>query len=130
MADSDSPNITMRAIDTDHLEDLEENYEAVMFPIVLSARPSDLWKQEFDILYRQTPYLLKPPVQVQGDRLQVVYLPRYAGELPGFLRFLALIVRRANEETRLTEEMHISATHIKSKEEFRRVLQHMELPQE
>jgi hypothetical protein len=79
--------------------------------------------------YRSTPYQIKPPVQVAGDQLEVVFLPRYASELPGFFRFLGLMVQRANEETRLTEQIHASGMGDRHKAEFRDALRKIELPQ-
>ena len=90
-----------RSISTD-LGDVDENPEAVQFRVGLSEAPSEGWIQEFDIAYRQTPYTLKPPVQVIGDALEIIYLPRYSNELQGFFQFLGLIVQRANEELHRT----------------------------
>ena len=129
MAETQSPEIVMRAVDADNLGDVEDNPEAVRFHIRLSAVPSDIWAGEFEQAYRQTPYQIKPPVEVAGDALEVVFLPRYASELPGLVRFLSLIVRRANMETRRTEEIHLSKTHEQQKAEFRQVLRRLELPQ-
>lgn len=123
-----SPDIHLREIDTDHLENIEDNREAVEFTVRLSSRPGDAWVQEFDQAYLQTPYTLKPPVHVYEDSLRVVYLPRYANELQGFFRFLALIVDRANKETRLSEEMHTSSDQERCKAEFRQALRRIELP--
>ena len=67
-------------------------------------------------------------MDVAGDDLAVIFLPRYASELPGLVRFLSLIVRRANMETRRTEEIHLSKTHEQQKAEFRQVLRRLELP--
>ncbi len=123
-----SPDIYMREIDIDHLEDIEDNREAIEFTVRLSSRPGDVWVQEFDQGYLQTPYTLKPPVRVYEDSLRVIYLPRYANELQGFFRFLALIVNRANKETHLTEEMHTSSAQERQKAEFREALRRIELP--
>ena len=100
----------MRGLDTEHLEDVEDNREAVQFSVLLSQSAPEMWTHEFDAAYKQTPYTLKPPVRVEGDRLKVIFLPRYAGELNAFVNFLALIVRRANDELRRTVEMHTSST--------------------
>ncbi|MBV9848459.1 MAG: hypothetical protein JO250_02110 [Armatimonadetes bacterium] len=129
MTEMQSPEISLRAVDSDDLEDVEDNPEAVLFRIRLSATPSDIWTQEFELAYRVTPYQIKPPVRVAGDALEVIFLPRYAGELPGFVRFLALMARRANAETRRTEEIHLSKTHEQHKAEFRQTLRQLELPQ-
>lgn len=122
------PHITMSEIDLDRLEDIEDNPEAVSFRILLSERPSDAWKTEFDVIYQRTPYALKPPVVVERDALQIVYLPRYAPELQGFLQFLAFIVKRANEELLVTEELHVSTVHENSKVDFLEALRHTKIP--
>lgn len=123
-----SPDIFLREIDTEHMENVEENREAVGFTVRLSSAPIDAWRQEFEQAYLQTPYTLKPPVEVRGDTLHVIYLPRYAGELPDFFRFLALMVKQANEETHRTEELHTSNAQERHKSEFRRALKSIELP--
>ena len=124
-----SRDVTLREIDTVNLENVEDNREAVEFMVRLSCPPTDFWRQEFEQAYRQTPYTLKPPVRLDGDTLHVVYLPRYAGELPGFFRFLALIVRRSNQEAHVTEELHTSSSQEKQKAEFREALRRIELPE-
>ncbi len=123
-----SPDIHLREIDTDHLENIEENREAIEFAVRLSSRPNDAWVQEFDQAYLQTPYTLKPPVRVFEDTLRVIFLPRYASELQGFFRFLGLIVDRSNKETHRTEELHTSSAQERHKAEFRQALRRIELP--
>gem|GEM_PF-1505666 len=123
-----SPDIHLREIDLDHLDNIEENREAIEFTVRLSGRPNDAWVQEFDQAYVQTPYTLKPPVHVYEDTLRVIYLPRYASELQGFFRFLALIVDRSNKETHRTEELHTSSAQERHKAEFREALRRIELP--
>ena len=123
-----SPDIHMREIDLDHLENIEGSRESIEFAVRLSSRPGDAWVQEFDQAYLQIPYTLKPPVRVHDDTLRIVYLPRYAGELQGFFRFLGLIVDRANKETHRTEEMHTSSAQERHKAEFREALRRIELP--
>ena len=125
---NDCPEIAMSKIDTDDLENVEANREAIQFKIRLCDKPSEIWRQEFEAAYRETPYVLKPPVTVEDDTLSIVYLPRYAGELPGFLHFLALIIRRSNQETRQTEEMHTSSFQERQKAEFRQALKKLQLP--
>jgi hypothetical protein len=125
-----TPRIVMRQINLNDLEDVEENPEAVQFRVTLSEAPIEGWIQEFDIAYRQTPYTLKPPVQVVGDTLEIIYLPRYSNELHGFFRFLALIVQRANEELHKSEEMHVSNAQERRKAQFREVLSKINIPQE
>ena len=123
-----SPDIHLREIDLDHLDNIEENREAIEFTVRLSGRPNDAWVQEFDQAYVQTPYTLKPPVHVYEDTLRIIYLPRYASELEGFFRFLALIVDRSNKETHRTEELHTSSAQERHKAEFREALRRIELP--
>ena len=121
--------ISLRRIDTDDLRDVEDNNEAVEFLVHLSATPSEAWRQEFEQAYLHTPYVLKPPVTLSGDALHIIYLPRYGSELPGFIRFLALIARRADEEVRKTEQIQHSSAQDKRRAEFREVLRRIELPE-
>jgi len=123
-----SPDIHLREIDADHLENIEENREAIEFTVWLSGRPSDAWVQEFDQAYLQTPYTLKPPVRVYEDSLRIIYLPRYASDLQSFFRFLVLIVDRSNKETHRTEELHTSSAQERQKAEFREALRRIKLP--
>ena len=128
MNDMASPTITMQEIDTKRLVSMEDNREAIEFGIRLSDMPSDVWILEFEQVYLQTPYTLKPPVRVEGDSFRIVFLHRYASELQGFLQFMALIVDRANTETERTEELHLSSTQEKYKAEFRDALRRVHLP--
>lgn len=125
-----TPRISMREIDLDHLGDADENPEAVRFYVRLSEAPSEGWIEEFSISYRQTPYTLKPPVEIEGDRMAIVFLPRYSNELQGFFQFLGLIMRRANDELHRTEEMHVSNAQERRKSQFREVLRKIHVPQE
>lgn len=124
----DASHINLRDIDLDHLEDVEDNREAVYFRVRLTENPSDAWVQEFDQAYLKTPYLLKPPVTVVEDALEVVYLPRYVEELPGFFRFLALVARRANEETQRSHDLQTTAEQNRQRVAFREALARIELP--
>lgn len=128
MTDIPMPHITLRDIDIDNLDDVEDNREAVLFRVRLSEMPPLGWKHEFDQIYKQTPYTLKPPVEVVEDALEVIFLPRYAGEVQGFIHFLSLIVRHANEELHKTEELHTSDIHERQKAEFRQVLRRLQVP--
>lgn len=123
-----SPDIYLKSIDTDHLENIEENREAVHFRVRLSDTPSAFWQNEFTQAYEQTPYTLKPPVRLEGDLLHIIYLPRYVDELPAFFRFLAMIARQSNEETHRTEDLHTSSAQERSKAQFREALKRIELP--
>ncbi len=128
MNDMASPTITLREIDLNRLVSIEDNREAIEFGVLLSAVPTEVWIQEFEQVYHQTPYTLKPPVRVEGDAMRIVFLHRYSGELQGFLQFLALIVDRANGETQRTEELHLSSTQERYKAEFRDALRRVHLP--
>lgn len=128
MNDIASPVITLREIDLKRLVSIEDNREAIEFGVLLSDAPSEIWIQEFEQVYHQTPYTLKPPVRVEGDAMRVVFLHRYSGELQGFLQFLALIIERTNYETQRTEELHLSSTQERYKAEFRDALRRVQLP--
>lgn len=128
MNDMASPTITLREIDMNRLVSIEDNREAIEFGVKLSATPSEVWIQEFEQVYHNTPYTLKPPVRVEGDALRIVFLHRYASELQGFLQFMGLIMDRANAETQRTEELHLSSTQEKYKAEFRDALRQVHLP--
>jgi len=120
--------VRLREIDTEHLDDAEDNPEAVDFTVLLTTTPSEPWTQEFEQAYRQTPYTLKPPIEVVGDRMKITFLPRYANELEGYFKFLALIIMRANDELRRTAEIQASSTQEQRRAEFRRALQRVTLP--
>lgn len=115
-------------IDTDTLVSIEDNREAIEFGVRLSSAPNDVWIGEFEQIYSQTPYTLKPPVRVEGSALRIVFLHRYASELQGFLQFLGLIMDRANAETQRTEELHLSSDQERYKAEFRAALRRVHLP--
>ena len=123
-----SPNIALREIDTNNLVSIEDNHEAIEFGVRLSDTPSDVWISEFEQIYHQTPYTLKPPVRVEGDEMRIVFLHRYADEVQGFLQYLALIIDRANTETHRTEELHLSSAQEQYKAEFREMLRNLQLP--
>lgn len=120
--------VRLREIDTEHLDDAEDNPEAVEFNVLLSGTPSEAWKQEFEQAYRQTPYTLKPPVEVIADRMRITFLPRYASELQGYFQYLALILARANDELKRTMDIQASHTQDERRAEFRRALQRITLP--
>ncbi len=128
MTDDTCPKISLAEIDTDHLANVESNRDAVEFQVRLSCAPTEYWRQEFEQAYRQIPYTLKPPVRLEDDMLHIVFLPRYAKELPGFFHFLGMMINRANAETHRTEEMHTSEAQERQKAEFREALRRIELP--
>lgn len=128
MNDTLSPVIALTEIDTDTLVSIEDNREAIEFGVKLSSAPSEVWTGEFEQVYQQTPYTLKPPVRVEGAALRIVFLHRYAAELQGFLQFLGLMVDQANLETHRTEELHASSDQERFKAEFRAALRRVHLP--
>lgn len=66
------------------------------FHVVLTSDPGLEWAREFEAAYDAASYPGKPPVVFRGDTLCVFYLPRYADDLPGFLRFLKRTVGETN----------------------------------
>jgi len=62
----------------------------------LSRDPGPEWGVEFNAAYDVAVYAGKPPVIPHADTLRVFYLPRYASELPAYLRFLTRIVKETN----------------------------------
>lgn len=128
MNDEEITVVRLREIDTEHLDDAEDNPEAVDFHVLLSATPSEPWIQEFEQAYRQNPYTLKPPIEVVEDRMRITFLPRYASELEGYFKFLALMLARANDELKRTADIQASSTQEQRRAEFRRALQRVKLP--
>jgi hypothetical protein len=128
-ADLHIPHMRILAVDADDLKDVEDNPEAVEFSIELNQTPPEGWINEFDQAYLTTPYVLKPPVRVDGNRLRIVYLPRYASELQGFVRFLGLIVRRSNQEYRRSAELHTSSVQDQRRADFREALKRVVVPE-
>lgn len=122
------PEITFKAIDLESIEDVEENAEAFQFDILLNMAPPHEWAEEFDYLYRIGPYIVKPPVTLDGDRLRVVFLPRYQADLQGFLDFLATVVHHSTEEARRTVEIRTTEGKERRREEFRQILKQVHLP--
>lgn len=98
--------VRMLNVDTDTLQDVEEIPEAVRFSIVLDAEPSSTWIQEFTTAYGLMHHPIKPPCEVDADRLWIAFLPRYANDLQSYIDFLKMVVERANVEERRTLQMH------------------------
>lgn len=126
----ETPRIAMREIDLDNLGDVDDNPQAVSFRVNLSEVPPPGWVVEFDEIYRQTPYTLKPPVEVKEGALEIMFLPRYSSELQGFFQFLGFIVKRSNDELHRSEEMHTSNEQENRKTKFRETLRGIKLPTE
>ena len=124
---TECPPIAMKSIDYDHLDDGEDNPEAVEFRVQLSCVPTEIWIQEFEQAYRQSAFSLKPPLRISQDLLEIVYLPRYVSELPQYFRFLGLMVQKANDETRRTEEIHAAGSRDRHKDDLRNALKRIQL---
>lgn len=122
------PEITFQAIDLDSIEDVEENNEAFQFDILLNQIPPAEWAHEFEYLYQIGPYVIKPPVTLDGDRLHIVFLPRYAENLQGFLDFLATVVHHSTDEARRTISIRSSDEKERRRNQFRDLLKSMHLP--
>jgi len=128
MSDEQVSEISLKEIDMDYLENVEENREAVEFRVRLSGVPTDVWRHEFEQSYLHMQHTLKPPVRLDGDLLHVIYLPRYVGELSGFFDFLARVIRVSNEEAHVTADLHTSNAQERQKAEFREALRSINLP--
>ncbi len=60
--------------------------------------------------------------------MKVTFLPRYASELEGYFKYLALIITHANDELKRTADIQASSTQEQQRAEFRRALQRVKLP--
>ena len=116
------PEIDLVSIDLNSIGDSDDNAEAIVFDVVLNFQPSAQWTEEFEILYQRTPFAIKPPVTVEGDRLRVSFLPRYQQDLQQFIDFLAQTAHLATAETRRTEMIKRDDSKEDRKKEFRNVL--------
>lgn len=123
------PAVHLTTIDADMLGDVDDNPEAVQFVVKLSAVPPPGWEAEFEPLYAASAFAPKPPVMVNGDTLQVIYLPRYADKLQAFVDALAHVVTQTNAELVKTHDMKTSDARVQRKAEFGRELKKLTLPQ-
>jgi len=120
--------IYFKSIDLDSVESVDDNPEAVTFDIVLNIAPSAHWLEEFEYLYSRSQFGLKPPIHVAGDRMHILFLPRYGEELQSFVSFLSMILDRATQEARRTIEIQQTDEKEKVKTDFKNVLAALELP--
>ena len=90
------PTAEIRSLDPDSLHTDDAFPGAYGFYVALDRDPGPEWGTEFDAVYDVAVYAGKPPVVFEGERLGVFYLPRYANDLPRFLRFLQGIVADTN----------------------------------
>jgi hypothetical protein len=121
------PDIFFKTVDIDSVESVEENPEAVTFDIVLNTVPPSHWLEEFEYLYSRSQYGLKPPIHVNGDRMHILYLPRYSSDLQEYIYFLGTVVDRATQESRRTLEILQTDEKEQIKIQFRSVLSKLEL---
>ena len=90
----------VESLDTETLE-LDDAFPgAYGFHVRLTCDPGPEWAVEFEAAYDAAVYPGKPPVVLRDDTLRVFYLPRYAGDLPRFLRFLQAMVAQTNRAVR------------------------------
>jgi hypothetical protein len=122
------PEITFTSIDIDSVESVEDNPEAVTFDILLSSTPPSHWLEEFVYLYGRAQFTLKPPIEIHGDRMHIMYLPRYSDDLQGFVLFLGEILVQATREARRTVEILQTDEKEKVKSGFRDTLSRLRLP--
>lgn len=90
----------LTGINADLLESDDTYPDTYGFYVTLSRDPGPEWFVEFLAVYNVAAYAGKPPVTFIGDQLCVYYLPRYADDLPRFLRFLTRSVAETNEAVR------------------------------
>ena len=128
MSEEQTSEISLKEIDMDHLENVEENREAVEFRVKLSGVPTEVWRHEFNQSYLHMQHTLKPPLRLEGDVLYVIFLPRYVGELAGFFDFLAGVLKVSNAEAHRTADLHTSSAQEKQKTDFREALRVITLP--
>lgn len=108
------PTAEIAAIDTETL-DINDAYPGTYgFTARLTRDPGPEWAEEFTVVYESADYPGKPPVEWNGDHLSVFYLPRYADDLPTFLRFLEQMVARTN---RAVEERNSVLPHEEQRKE-------------
>lgn len=122
------PDVELVQVDLDSVDGVDDNAETIVFDIVLNLAPAERWKEEFEILYQRTPFSIKPPVVIEGDRMTVHFLPRYQRELQTFLDFLGDVVHRATEENRKTEAIKVDEGKEENKRQFRSLLSGVRLP--
>ncbi len=121
-------DISFKSIDIDSIESVEDNPEAVTFDILLSSTPSSHWLEEFEYLYARAQFILKPPIHIHGDRMQITYLTRYRDDLQSFIVFLGEILVQATREARRTIEILQTDEKQRVQAEFRDTLSSLKLP--
>jgi len=90
------PTAQIAGVDADTIE-TDDTYPGTYgFSVRLSRDPGEEWFIEFSTVYDAAVYAGKPPIVFKGDRLLIYYLPRYASDLPRYLRFLNGTITEAN----------------------------------
>lgn len=116
------PTAEIAGIETDTVENDDTYPGTYGFYIVLTRDPGHDWFGEFSAAYDAAIYPGKPPIEFKGNRLLVFYIPRYAGDLPKYLRFLK---RTIDEGNRSVEKRNsVVPDEEKQKAEFLQSLKH------
>jgi hypothetical protein len=90
------PTAEIARVETREVENDDSYPGTYGFFIELTRDPGEEWFVEFSSAYEGARYPGKPPIEFKGNRLLVFYLPRYAGDLPKYLRFLKQTIAEAN----------------------------------
>jgi hypothetical protein len=112
---------TISSVESETLE-IDDAYPGTYgFYVRLTRDPGTEWAQEFEAVYEGSAYPGKPPIAFRGDTLCVFFLPRYADELPKYLRFLDRVVVETNKA--VEKRNSVLPDEAKEKEAFRQKLQ-------
>jgi hypothetical protein len=122
------PDIYFKTIEIESVESVEDNPEAVTFDISLTSTPPPHWLEEFVYLYGRAQFGLKPPIEIIGDKMHIMYLPRYSDDLQGFVYFLGDILVQSTKEARRTIEISQTDEKQRVKSEFQESLSKLKLP--
>jgi hypothetical protein len=90
------PTAEIAGVDTGAVENDDTYPGTYGFYVSLTRDPGPEWFSEFSAAYDAAIYPGKPPIEFKGNRLLVFYLPRYAIDLPKFLRFLKRTIAEGN----------------------------------
>ena len=90
------PTAEIAGIETREVDNDDTYPGTYGFSVELTRDPGPDWFVEFSSAYDAAFYPGKPPIEFRGARLQVFYLPRYAVDLPKYLRFLKQTVAETN----------------------------------
>lgn len=90
------PTAGIARVKTDYIENNDTYPGTYGFYVELTRDPGSEWFVEFSAAYDSAVYPGKPPIEFKGDRLLIFYLPRYAGDLAKYLRFLKRTITDGN----------------------------------